>query len=71
MVIMMTKGIEKTLIPYNTPVKLKKIDKRIINGFEIELNCNTNKNTIKPKAVPKAPKRKLMFFSCSATSPVN
>ena len=71
MVIRITKGILKMLIPYKTPVKLKKIERRMINGLEIELNCKTSKKTINPKAVPNAPKRKFMFFSCSATSPVN
>jgi hypothetical protein len=35
---MITKGIPNKLIPYKTPVKLKKIESKIMSGFEMELN---------------------------------
>ena len=45
----------KITIPRNTPVKLKIIEARTINGLEIELNWKTNIRIIKAIPVRRAP----------------
>ena len=61
----------KITIPRNTPVKLKIIEARTINGLEIELNWKTNIRTINAIPVRRAPERNDWFSACCFISPVN
>ena len=45
MVIKITKGILKAIKPKKTPVKLKKIESKIMSGLEIELKMNCLKKS--------------------------